>query len=172
MKQRCLNPAVASFPQYGGRGVKISGRWLAFKNFLTDMGERPAGTSLDRIDPNGNYEPANCRWLQVSKQQHNRRTTLYLTVDGITKPVPEWASEHGLSPTTLAHRVRSGEKAPHIFRPARAAEKFEGKTLDEWAAESGVSRITLFRRVYHEGRHICEAVAIGNRPLGTNQWGS
>jgi hypothetical protein len=75
MKQRCLNPKATAYAYYGGRGVTICERWMSFDNFLADMGERPEGRTLDRIDPYGNYEPSNCRWATYAEQTHNRRKT-------------------------------------------------------------------------------------------------
>ena len=77
MKTRCGNPKHDSYKYYGGRGVTVCKRWAnSFENFLIDMGERPEGTSLDRIDTNGNYRPDNCKWSTPTEQQHNRRDNI------------------------------------------------------------------------------------------------
>jgi hypothetical protein len=73
MKFRCSNPAASDFRYYGGRGISVCERWIKFENFLEDMGERPAGRTLDRVDNEGNYEPANCRWATWKEQSLNKR---------------------------------------------------------------------------------------------------
>lgn len=112
MKKRCSDPKNASWPRYGGRGIKVCERWLKFENFLTDMGVRPDGRSIDRIDNDGHYEPGNCRWATPKQQQLNTRLAKPITFGGETLSRRDWAARLGLTLQALSARVkRYGEQA-------------------------------------------------------------
>jgi hypothetical protein len=101
MKQRCTYPGNKHFSGYGGRGITICERWLSFENFLADMGVKPPGTSIDRIDSNGNYEPGNCRWANATTQARNR-SFCKLNPDSVNEIRGRY--EHGERQLSLARR--------------------------------------------------------------------
>jgi hypothetical protein len=84
MMTRCGNPKASQYARYGGRGIKVCDRWLKFENFAADMGECPAGLSLEREDNDGNYQPDNCRWATKVEQCRNRSSSrAVLRSDGV-----------------------------------------------------------------------------------------
>ena len=108
MKYRCLNPKNTSYHRYGGAGITVCERWMSFENFLSDMGERPAGMSLDRIDNSKGYSPENCRWATNTEQQRNKSNNHRVTYNGITKTLAEWAEFVGMKQMKLVQRVLLG----------------------------------------------------------------
>lgn len=84
MCARCANPKNNRYYLYGGRGITVCARWHTFEKFLADMGERPEGKTLDRLDLNGNYEPGNCRWATAKEQAANRRPRRALMPQSLT----------------------------------------------------------------------------------------
>jgi hypothetical protein len=121
MKQRCFNPNAPDFDRYGGRGITVCERWrTSFSNFLTDMGERPEGMTLDRIDVDGDYTPENCRWATSSEQQRNTRVSINLTINGETRSIMEWAKVAAVHVGVMRRRFHAGW--PHeavVFQPSR-----------------------------------------------------
>lgn len=115
--QRCTDPNHARYADYGGRGIKVCERWQVFENFLADMGERPAGTSIDRINNDGDYEPDNCRWATKTQQARNCRTNHTLTIDGQTRSVAEWVELRGLNYRTVMSRLARGWPAEPALTP-------------------------------------------------------
>ena len=105
MWTRCTNPNQRTWANYGGRGIKVCDRWKDFQLFLADMGERPEGSTLDRIDNDGDYCPGNCQWQTLARQSRNKRNTLSLTYAGRTQPLADWAEERGMVYATLYNRL-------------------------------------------------------------------
>lgn len=101
MLNRCRNKNAPHYKRYGGRGISVCEQWSSFENFLADMGERPKGMSLDRIDNGGNYEPENCRWATDEQQNENRRNTRWIEHDGLRLTASEWARRLGIRLPTL-----------------------------------------------------------------------
>lgn len=115
MKNRCLCETSESYPDWGGRGVKIHKPWInSFEQFFADMGPRPKGTTLDRIDNNGDYAPGNCRWATPKQQSNNQRSTRNFTVDGLRKTVTEWAFYLGVTRDTVNSRLKKGQTMESI----------------------------------------------------------
>lgn len=140
MRDRCSNPRVTRYEDYGGRGIRVCERWGNFATFLADMGEKPPGTSLDRIDNSGNYEPGNCRWATVEQQQNNTRRNCHLTAFGETLTITQWARRNGIHATTIERRIKklgwSTEKAiatPPAPRRSLSADQ-EDAVRREYAA--------------------------------------
>lgn len=123
MKERCERRSHKSWPDYGGRGIKVCDRWQNFESFLSDMGPVPERLTLERIDVNGNYTPENCRWASRTEQARNRRSTRLLTAFGETKPAASWLEDGRCSAnrTTFYKRIASGwDDRRAIVQPMRA----------------------------------------------------
>ena len=105
MIQRCTNPKVKAHMYYGERGISYCERWSQFDNFLADMGECPAGMSIDRINNDGNYEPSNCRWATKEEQASNKRNNRFVEHDGKRMTIAQWSRHLGIHAGTLLGRV-------------------------------------------------------------------
>jgi hypothetical protein len=155
MKERCLNGARGDYKRYGGRGIRVCDRWLhSFEAFLADMGDRPSPRhSLDRKDPNGHYEPSNCRWATAVEQARNRRANQTITHGGETLTVAEWSERTGIKAPRLYWRLHRGLPPEEILStddrraPITLTHAGITLTLHEWASRLGVKSGTLWYRL-------------------------
>lgn len=109
MLHRCSSAAKGKERRnYFEKGVRVCDRWHDFANFIADMGERPAGTSIDRIDGSRGYSPDNCRWATSKQQANNTAANHLVTLRGKTQTVAQWAEEVGVKQNTLLYRLRRG----------------------------------------------------------------
>lgn len=154
MIQRCTNPKLKHYERYGGRGIKVCEEWMSsiesFKDWAVSNGYKDCLT-IDRIDVNGNYEPANCKWSTNVEQQRNKRTNRFITIKGETKTVAEWAEISGIPYKTLQRRIDNGCKEETLLAPKGYQYKqieINGiiKPMSDWAKENGLQYSTIQRR--------------------------
>ena len=139
MIQRCHNPNSPSFGRYGARGIKVCDRWRergGSTNFLADMGPRPEGLTLDRIDNAGPYAPDNCKWSTVAEQNRNQRSNRMLTFKGKTQCLTDWANELGMQPDCLYGRMRNGWTVERALTTPTLKRS-------EWTARTGANKLAL-----------------------------
>ena len=115
MISRCTNKNIPNYQDYGGRGIVVCERWRKFTNFLEDMGERPKGMSIDRIDVNGSYCKENCRWATNVQQSNNRRSNHTITYGDKTLTISQWARELNMKQQTLWRRLNVGWSIEDAF---------------------------------------------------------
>ena len=115
MKTRCTNSNHKHFYRYGGRGISYDPHWETFENFYADMGDKPTGFTLERIDNSKGYSKDNCKWASRKEQLRNTISTVNLTYKGKTQCMLDWAKDTGLKYSTIRSRVNLGWTADQIF---------------------------------------------------------
>lgn len=114
--KRCENKNGHKYPIYGGRGIKVCDAWRKnFMNFYNDMGDRPTGMTIERIDNNGPYTKENCRWATPAEQANNRSSCLKINYNSQTKNLNEWSAHLKMSRTALYKRIYAGWTVQEIF---------------------------------------------------------
>jgi len=108
MRNRCRLKNVWNYASYGGAGLSYEPSWESFDKFLLDMGERPDGMTLDRIDNTKGYYKDNCRWATPAQQQANRSNCMLLTYGGITQTAADWSRQLGLAKGAVWNRIKLG----------------------------------------------------------------
>jgi len=130
MRYRCENPKKHNFQYYGGRGIKVCERWNDFPNFVADMGERPVGTTLDRIDLDGDYFPGNCRWASKKTQMNNMSSNRTLFVDGERLTMTQASERYGVKVGTIWKRLKDGwEVGDAVTRLPRPHKQYVRRTM-------------------------------------------
>jgi hypothetical protein len=117
MLKRCNKASDKDYKNYGGRGIQVCERWMFFENFYEDMGEAPEGTTLDRKNNAAGYSKENCRWAAIKTQQNNKRTNVYLTHQGITLTISQWAEKLNLGYSTLWRRLKRNLPLEKVLAP-------------------------------------------------------
>lgn len=117
MWDRCELRAHKSWPSYGGRGISVCPTWRVYENFRADMGERPAGAQLDRVDNSRGYSPDNCRWATPKQNCNNRRSNRVIEHNGQRLTLSQWAKALGVYPDTLSKRLASGWPLERAMQP-------------------------------------------------------
>lgn len=130
MIDRCKNPNARQYRNYGGRGIGVCKRWREFKAFFADMGERPDGTLIERINNDKGYSPSNCRWATNAEQSLNKRTNRVITVNGVSKPLMQWSRKTGIHHSTLWGRLSLGILGADLFRTRNMRHKSNTKKLN------------------------------------------
>lgn len=156
MKRRCYDVKRKEYKNYGGRGIEVCDEWAnnfsAFYTWALENGYNNALT-IERNDVNGNYEPSNCRWATKKEQANNRRDNQFLTYNGKTQTIAQWAKELNINQNTLRNRIQKGWSDGEIFSKSvqsRHNITFNGETksLRQWSIDTGISYSTLQSRLY------------------------
>ena len=160
MINRCTNKDANNYASYGGRGIKVCDRWMqGFEFFYADMGNRPKGKTIDRIDVNGNYSDENCRWASEEEQVNNKQSTRYLTFKGRKQSVAQWAKECGIPRDSIIVRIELGWNIKDALTvPTQVGRNqfgnglpvtFNGITMTwtEWSKKLNIAYATLKKRI-------------------------
>lgn len=150
MRDRCRNKSYLNYAHYGGKGIKVCDRWNAndgsgFANFLEDMGRKPSPKhTLDRIDPDGDYSPENCRWATPKEQAMNKKSTTIIEWNGEKDSITGWAKRLDMVVPVVKRNYEMGLPLDTRCRP-RANRKINGRTVHEWAEYLDVKYAALAR---------------------------
>jgi len=153
MIQRCSNPRAINYSQYGVRGIHVCDRWRKFTNFNADMGDKPAGKELDRIDNDKGYEPGNCRWASHKENSRNRRDNVRLTHNGETMTISGWAERLGVRNTVIHGRIKAGYPIDRVLGDKMKVHRrfitHDGTTdsVIGWSRTTGIPRRTIRNRM-------------------------
>jgi hypothetical protein len=178
MKQRCYYEKHIEFERYGARGIKVCERWHDFIGFFADMGVRPDGCTIDRIDPDGDYEPGNCRWATGIEQANNCGSNHVICWQGRALTAAEWAREVGFkNGGVITKRLRRGwsigdalgkPNGTFVNEPGGKATQFqpvtlefngERKSISEWAQHLGFANPSAISKRLRRGLPLSDVLS-------------
>jgi len=134
MLARCYNPNNWKYADYGGRGITVCDRWReSFENFYKDMGDRPEGYTIDRIDNNAGYSPDNCKWATQSEQCRNRRSNRIIEYEGEKKTLIDWSENIGIEWKVLDDRLRRKWSVERAFTETVGRGSNNPKPVNQYA---------------------------------------
>ena len=128
MVSRCDNKNDKAFPNYGGRGIEVCDEWcdyMTFYNWANENGYEE-GLTIDRIDNDGNYQPCNCKWSDRFEQNNNTRRNKFVTINGESRTLSQWARETGINRSTLKGRLERGVPKEELLEPVKEIEEVTG----------------------------------------------
>lgn len=147
MRDRCNNPNNSSYFRYGGRGISVCKRWDDFKAFIDDMGDRPDGCSLDRIDNSKGYSKDNCKWSSMSEQCNNKRGNVLIDIDGEVRTATQWERMLGLKSGTVTLRIRRGWAREKALLPTKLSRSTSSSSSEEVPPPPDASKASPVERV-------------------------
>lgn len=151
MIMRCYNPKRKSYKHYGGRGIEVDPKWRTFEGFFEDVGDRPEGMTIERIDPNGNYTKSNVKWASQEDQQNNRRNNRTLECNGKTQTIRQWEKELGFARGVLWARLQKMTLKEAVESPMQKTGLLTAfgitKHKNDWCEWSGIKLGTLNYRL-------------------------
>jgi hypothetical protein len=152
MLSRCCDTHNSSYKYYGGRGIKVCNRWFNFRNFLSDMGEKPNGLTLGRIKNNGNYCRSNCRWETWEEQRQNMRRGKPFRIGKRVGTMASFSREAGISTAALRARIKNGWDTSRLLLPSVIPNHFrklspsDGRTILRLFDSGKATQTELSRR--------------------------
>lgn len=163
MKRRCQNKNQPQYAAYGGRGIKVCDTWQQFLPFLewANVNGYTDGLTLDRLDPNGNYEPSNCRWASYQEQGKNRKNAVTVTAFGETKRLTDWLKDLRVvvHPDTVRNRLANGMSPERAFTMPKTRDKHRKVSEVQLDLEQ-------LRLMYESGSSVREIARELGVPLG------
>ncbi len=168
MISRCYNKNNKDYYNYGARGIKVCDEWrFSYDNFFDDMGERPKPLTLDRINPDGNYELTNCRWASAITQANNTSKNIFIKNEDKIQSIAEWSRLKNINASTIAQRIRSGKSLDKVFNTKKLKPdnynhlknlsrkdntfiEFKNKKLSiaQWSEFTGINHDTIWHRIF------------------------